>query len=103
MVFAVGIESAGGGHLDGLAGAEVEAPLVERAGHDAPVKIADRERRGHVRAPICRHHDPVGRPRHQQVELGERDAPQRPGNKLVHREQVEERGCRRARGAQFAR
>ena len=60
VVDAVGVEAAGRRHLDGVAGAEVEPALVERAGDDAAVELADRQRRRHVRAAVVDRDDAGG-------------------------------------------
>ena len=73
VIGAVGIETAGRRHLDGVAGAQVELPLVERAGDDAAVEFADRQRRAHVRAAVVGGDDPGRRVGEQDVELAARD------------------------------
>ena len=60
-----------------VAGAQVELALVERAGDEAAVELADRQRRAHVRAAIVGRDDALGRVREQDVEVAEGDAAHR--------------------------
>ena len=72
VVAPVRIEPTGRRHLDDLAGAQVEPAVVERAGDHAAVELADRQRRGHVRAAVVDRDDPLRRSgdEHVQVPVG---------------------------------
>ncbi len=59
MRSSVRVEAARRRHLDGIAAAEVEAALVERAGDDATVEAAEGERGAHVRAAVLDGDDPL--------------------------------------------
>ena len=86
LVAAVGPQAAGGGHLDGLAGREVEAARVERAGDDAAVELADRQRGRHVRAAVVDRDDPEVGVGEQDVEVAERDPAHRAGRQVGGRD-----------------
>ena len=81
-VDAVGIDAAGRRHLDGLARRQVEPSLVQRAGDDAAVELADRQRGAHVRAAIVGRDDPDGKVRQQDVHITPADSAHRPGRQV---------------------
>src|SRR4051794_5664931 len=70
---------------------------MERARDDAPVEVADRERRRHVRAAVVQGDDPQARVREEDVEVVERDPAHGPGGQLDGRDGWTER---RAGGAE---
>jgi len=102
VIHAVRVEAAGSGHLNGVAGAQVEAAFVERTRHHAARQLADAEWRRHVRAAIVGDEDPVVGPGDQQVQIRQRDAAHRSGREISHGHYVHERRRARARRPQLA-
>ena len=92
-----------GRELDHLGRAQVEPTAMQRAGHDAAVKSAERQRRGHVRAAIVDDADALLGVDNEKVEIAPRHAAHRARRQLVQRGDGHERCIGRAGGQQVVR